>query len=58
MDSEPIICYGKLVDNEDYLLIEGPKRKVVVINSRLPLVEQNRILSKIIRRFEIRLKNS
>ena len=51
MDSEPIICYDKLVDNEDYLLIEGSKKKVVVINSKLPLVEQNRILSEIIRRF-------
>ena len=50
MDSEPIICYDKLVDKEDYLLIEGSKRTVFVINSRLPLVEQNRILSEIFRR--------
>jgi hypothetical protein len=58
MDSEPIICYDELVDNEDYLLIEGSMKKVVVINSKLPLVEQNRILSEIIRRFEIKLENS
>lgn len=58
MDSEPIICYDKLVDDEDYLLIEGSKQKVVVINSKLPLVEQNRIVSEIIRRFEIKLENS
>ena len=50
MDPEPIICYDKLVDDEDYLLIEASKRTVVIINSRLPLVEQNRILSGIIRR--------
>lgn len=58
MDSEPIICYDKLVDDEDYLLIEGSKQKVVVINSKLPLVERNRILYEIIRRFEIKLENS
>jgi hypothetical protein len=58
MDSEPIICYDKLVDNEDYLLIEGQKKKVVVINSRLPQAEQDLVLHKIIRRFGIRLKNS
>lgn len=50
MDSEPIICYDQLVDNEDYLLIEGQNKKVVVINSRLPSVEQNRVLSEVFRR--------
>lgn len=56
MDSEPIICYDKLVDKEDYLLIEGSKRTVVIINSRLPLAEQNRILSEIIRRLQLNIK--
>lgn len=58
MDSEPIICYDELVDNEDYLFIEGQKKTVVVINSRLPQAEQDLILHKIIRRFGIKLENS
>jgi hypothetical protein len=53
MDSEPIICYDELVDNEDYLLIEGSMKKVAVINSRLPQAEQDLILRKIIRRFRL-----